>query len=416
MVVLRIKSLSNQSIMILYVRYVHVSINSILYIYYLYYIYQSLSHQVIVRNPKECTVCGCLFCESCIKIWTEKNNFKNLISECPLRCKKSNDLKDSIFKNIGKVIKNIIQNLEVQCPNEKCKKIMTLEKYEDHEYICALPKCENSLCGKGSDALERFILNTLSEEKEFMFCDYMCKISFIFMSRIVNLPCEEKIDWFNTILQELSNNEVHLNCDKRIQNLKSMIKAMSGNSLNINDLEYSPGITLFKWDFNKKGQGIQIFNNGESLLLNESCYAFRSIISTVPFNSGVHYWEITADRRTENELKIGITKNTNFNYDTSFSDYSFGWAFYGVGQLRHGNNATGDVYGKKFKKTGVLGVFLDMNRGILSFAIDGEYFGIGYQSEDLKTGPIWPAISLLHVGGCSLQTGIPAPLYFFSDY
>jgi hypothetical protein len=30
--------------------------------------------------------------------------------------------------------------------------------------------------------------------------------------------------------------------------------------------------------------------------------------------------------------------------------------------LRHSNNATGEVYGKKFKKTGVLGVFLDMNR------------------------------------------------------
>jgi len=46
----------------------------------------------------------------------------------------------------------------------------------------------------------------------------------------------------------------------------------------------------------------------------------------------------------------------------SFSDYSFGWAFYGIGQLRHSNNATGDGYGKKFKKFGVLGVFLDMNR------------------------------------------------------
>jgi hypothetical protein len=32
--------------------------------------------------------------------------------------------------------------------------------------------------------------------------------------------------------------------------------------------------------------------------------------------NGVHYWEIIADRRTENELKIGITKNINFNYDT----------------------------------------------------------------------------------------------------
>jgi len=31
---------------------------------------------------------------------------------------------------------------------------------------------------------------------------------------------------------------------------------------------------------------------------------------------GVHYWEIIGDRRTKNELKIGITKNINFNYET----------------------------------------------------------------------------------------------------
>ena len=46
----------------------------------------------------------------------------------------------------------------------------------------------------------------------------------------------------------------------------------------------------------------------------------------------------------------------------SFSDYNFGWAFYGIGQLRHSNNATGESFGKKFKKNGVLGVFFDMNR------------------------------------------------------
>ena len=131
---------------------------------------------------------------------------------------------------------------------------------------------------------------------------------------------------------------------------------------------------------------------------------------------GVHYFEIIADKRTESELKIGVTKNPNFNYDTSFSDYPFGWAFYGVGQLRHENNANGETYGKKFKKSGTLGVFLDMNKGILSFALDREYFGIAYKSEELKHGPIYAAISLLHVGGCTLQTGIPAQPYFFSDY
>jgi hypothetical protein len=36
---------------------------------------------------------------------------------------------------------------------------------------------------------------------------------------------------------------------------------------------------------------------------------------------GVHYWEIIGDRRTKNELKIGITKNINFNYETVKNKY-----------------------------------------------------------------------------------------------
>jgi hypothetical protein len=70
-----------------------------------------------------------------------------------MRCKKSSDLKESIMKPIGKVIKNILHSLEVKCPNKDCEQVMSLEKYEDHEYYCHLPKCQNNLCGKGSEKL-----------------------------------------------------------------------------------------------------------------------------------------------------------------------------------------------------------------------------------------------------------------------
>jgi len=46
---------------------------------------------------------------------------------------------------------------------------------------------------------------------------------------------------------------------------------------------------------------------------------------------GVYYWEIWADPKTENELKMGVVKNIDFNLNTSFSDFEFGWAFYGLG-------------------------------------------------------------------------------------
>ena len=363
--------------------------------------------QNIVRYPCECSSCGTLFCLNCINQNIENSNNQKTCPSC-------NKIQFS-FRPVGKVIKNILSSLEVKCPNEDCLKIMTLEKYESHELICGLPKCQNIKCLKRT---ENQILYKEENGTEYKFCSENCKYSFIFQQKVKNNKnINELCNWFHNFVCNTLQNNIHNKCKKRIDNLKNIIRAISGDSqAQINDLDYAPGLTYFKWDNINKGQGIQVYNNGESIFLNETCYAFKSIVSNVPFTCGIHYFEIIADRRTENELKIGITKNINFNYDTSFSDYDFGYAFYGIGQLRHSNNATGINYGKKFKKNGTLGVFLDMNKGILSFALDGEYFGIGFQSEDLKEGPIYAAVSLLHVGGCTLQTNIPAPPYFFSDY
>jgi len=98
--------------------------------------------------------------------------------------------------------------------------------------------------------------------------------------------------------------------------------------------------------------------------------------------------------------------------NSAFCDYDHGFAFYGLGQLRHGSNASGAPYGKKFKKEGVLGVFLDMNKGTLSFSLNGEYFGVAFKSDALKKGPIWPAVSLLHCAGCRLENGKKVPSQF----
>lgn len=94
---------------------------------------------------------------------------------------------------------------------------------------------------------------------------------------------------------------------------------------------------------------------------------------------GQHYWEIVADGRTEHELKIGVTLQQKFALANSFCDYDFGFGYYGMGQLRHGSNSDGMKYGLPFKKQGILGVYLNMNQGTLSFSLDGVYFGIAFE-------------------------------------
>jgi hypothetical protein len=58
---------------------------------------------------------------------------------------------------------------------------------------------------------------------------------------------------------------------------------------------------------------------------------FRTAIGSRGFTEGTHYWEIVADSRTENELKIGVVKNKDIDLKTAFSDYSNGWAYYATG-------------------------------------------------------------------------------------
>lgn len=102
----------------------------------------------------------------------------------------------------------------------------------------------------------------------------------------------------------------------------------------------------FGWDPENSSKEVVFSQDYRHAFLCEANYYFRTIISNRPFSDGVHYWEIIADSRTEHELKVGVTTQQTFNVNSSFSDYEFGFAYYGLGQLRHNSNAVGEPYGK----------------------------------------------------------------------
>lgn len=77
--------------------------------------------------------------------------------------------------------------------------------------------------------------------------------------------------------------------------LPSLSKSLSSISIpsnsNNNDL---------KWDNIHYGTGVAFESNKTLVFLKEQSYVFRSVVTSTGFTSGIHYWEIIADNRTEN--------------------------------------------------------------------------------------------------------------------
>jgi len=330
---------------------------------------------LVCVNPKECLKCGTMYCGPCIDDWLSKKN------ECPMGC---TDARANI-KIISGALAKIYKNLDVRCKYETCQKVVKLSDLEQHELSCQLPKCEFfEQCGNQ-------VKDPNQKEKV---CSLVCS----FLKKIK----DSEGNW-KTIYDEI----------KGLKTLQQQSSASSPLAKSSQVSQMNQCVILDScWDNTRMGSGMEVTNNKKTVFLKENAYMFRSVISTTPMTGGIHYWEIIADPRTENELKIGVATRRDFNYNTAFCDYDFGFAYYGLAQLRHGSNSVGGPYGKKFKKTGVLGVCLNMNQGSLSFALDGDYWGEAYRSEDLKKGPIFIAVALLHQAGCTLETGKQVPSYF----
>ena len=154
----------------------------------------------------------------------------------------------------------------------------------------------------------------------------------------------------------------------------------------------------FKWDLKKCGENIAISEDGKSVNLEEKGYVFRTVLGDTPMYKGNYYWEILPSLSTKFPLKIGVSaKIPDFN--KAFSDFKEGFAYYGSGSLRNGSAILGESFGNPFVNEGVIGVFLNMDKGILSFSLNNRYLGVAYKSKFLTLGPIFPAVALLNCAG-----------------
>jgi hypothetical protein len=142
---------------------------------------------------------------------------------------------------------------------------------------------------------------------------------------------------------------------------------------------------LFVFDdrYNPVGTGLII--SGDKLSVGKDLRTSRSsqccVYGNIGFSSGVHYWEFKIDQAdSAGSIFLGVSeKQPPFSKSPPKTDRWYGYGFVNNrASIRPGHSTISDrynVYGDLFQTGDIVGVMLDMNRGRLSFFLDGTKFG-----------------------------------------
>eukprot|EP00826_Nyctotherus_ovalis_P014400 TRINITY_DN14011_c0_g1_i3.p1 TRINITY_DN14011_c0_g1~~TRINITY_DN14011_c0_g1_i3.p1 ORF type:complete len:382 (+),score=74.46 TRINITY_DN14011_c0_g1_i3:120-1265(+) len=350
----------------------------------------------LLRDPFECTKCGVMFCKLCID---ELLRYKK---ECPNKCKIA---QDAIIRPASRIVWKLIRKHEIRCIF--CDEKFRIEFIDEHQRHCQTFKCTNPLCRKLIGKKRCKVAGVMG-----YMCSEHCAFVAMYQGQLNGKENNEPLSAFYQVIKKIK-----LGLDDQgmsvcaVENMRDV--TISENCI-ANNFSLSPlyGMNEFVWDTENSHSLVTISAEKRVALLNDPEFRYRNIFGSKGFMGGSQYWEIIIDSRTQHELKIGVSKTNAKNTSCAFSDLPTGYAYYGLGELRNGGNTTSIKYGKKFRKTGIVGVYLSMDSGTLSFSLNGECFGPAFKDEELKQGPVYPAVALLRVSGVILVTGKPVPSYF----
>ena len=124
---------------------------------------------------------------------------------------------------------------------------------------------------------------------------------------------------------------------------------------------------------------------------------YESVLGTIGFESGKHYWEIKIDDYGhESDIFIGVATRTNPNsLSSSPAPHEAGWGWIASGNMLHiGGKVQRTLFGGYTKIGSIVGILLEFTQGgpQLTFFRDGE--NLGMPIKGMPAGTYYPCVSL----------------------
>jgi len=157
--------------------------------------------------------------------------------------------------------------------------------------------------------------------------------------------------------------------------------------------------TPWRWESDTISSGLQLDETQTKVTHKGSTSTWQSVIGCNFFNGGVHSWDIKVENNLSNWLFIGVANKSWRGY----LDQSSGYAGQGVDSWSYGSNPgwgktyghTNTAYGTPYQTGDVITISLDFNDGTLSFAKNGENYGVAFTGINEEVAPV---ATLYHAG------------------